>query len=106
MTILLDTKFRELVRDAIPGIIDLLWHSEKDVRNASTDALLKLSEQGNTSSLFPNIVDVLCVVEFQETIKAAIPQIVSLLRPWNSYICEVGVNALVKLSKQGSLSIF
>ena len=50
MMILLDTEFRGLVRDAIPEIIDLLWHSEEDVRRASSDALLKLSDQGNISS--------------------------------------------------------
>jgi hypothetical protein len=50
MTILLDAEFRELVRNAIPEIIDLLWHSESNVRMASSDALLKFSEQGNISS--------------------------------------------------------
>ena len=53
-----------------------------------------------------NVVDVLFVAEFQESIRAAIPQIVSLLRPWKSYICEVGVNTLVKLSEQGNVLIF
>ena len=53
-----------------------------------------------------NVVDVLFVAEFQESIKATIPQIVSLLRPWKSYICEVGANALVNLSEQGNVSIF
>ena len=106
MTILLDAEFRGLVKDAIPEIIDLLWHSEEDVRRASTDALLKLSEQGNISSYYPIVLDVLFVAEFRESIRAAIPQIVSLFRPWKSYIAEVGVNTLVKLSEQGSLSIF
>jgi hypothetical protein len=106
MTILLDTEFRGLVRDAIPKIIDLFWHSEEDVRKASSDALLKLSEQGIISSFCLNVVDMLFVVEFRESIKAAIPQIVSLLRPWKSYICELGADALVKLSEQGSVSIF
>jgi hypothetical protein len=50
MTILLDAEFRALVRNAIPEIIDLLWHSESNVRTASSDALLKFSEQGNISS--------------------------------------------------------
>ena len=50
MTILLDAEFRGLVRDAIPEIVDLLWHSKEDVRSASSDALLKLSEQGNILS--------------------------------------------------------
>ena len=50
MTILLDAEFRELVRDSIPEIIDLLWHDEEDVRSASTEALLKLSEQGDILS--------------------------------------------------------
>ena len=106
MTILLDAEFRGLVRDAIPEIIDLLWHDEEDVRSASSEALLKLSEQGNISSFCPNVVDVLFVAEFRESIRAAIPQIVSLLRPWKSYICEVGVNTLVKLSEQGNVLIF
>ena len=106
MTILLDAEFRGLVKDAIPEIIDLLWHSEEDVRRASTDALLKLSEQGNISSYYPIVLDVLFVAEFRESIRAAIPQIVSLFRPWKSYIGEVDVNTLVKLSEQGSLSIF
>lgn len=47
MTILLDAEFRGLVRDAIPEIVDLLRHSEEDVRRASSDALFKLSEQGS-----------------------------------------------------------
>ena len=53
MATLLDTEFRELVKDAIPEIIDLFWDSEEDVRKASSDALLKLSEQGNISSSSP-----------------------------------------------------
>lgn len=53
-----------------------------------------------------NIVDVLSVAEFRESIRAAIPQIVNLLRPWKSYICELGANALLKLSEQGNVSIF
>ena len=51
MTILLDAEFRELVRNAIPEIVNLLWHSELNVRSTGADALLKLSEQGNISSL-------------------------------------------------------
>ena len=50
MTILLDAEFRELVRHAIPQIIDLLWHEELNVRGAGAEALSKLSEQGNISS--------------------------------------------------------
>ena len=52
MTILLDTEFRGLVRRAIPEIIELLWHSEENVRRASSDALLKLAEQGNILSFW------------------------------------------------------
>ena len=108
MTILLDTEFRELVRHAIPEIIDLLWHREEDVRMASSDALLKLSEHGNLNISYQasDLNVVLFVAEFQESIRVAIPQIITLLRPWNSYICEVGADALVKLSEQGRVSIF
>ena len=50
MTTLLDAEFRELVRDAIPQIIDLLSDSELNVRRAGADALSKLSDEGNISS--------------------------------------------------------
>ena len=103
MTISLDAEFRDLVRSAIPEIVDLLWHSELNVRSAGADALLKLSDQGNISS-FPTwtmLIYLLFIVEFRESIRASIPQIITLLRPWKSYICEVGANALAKLSEQG-----
>jgi hypothetical protein len=104
MIILLDAEFRGMVRDAIPKIIDLFWHSKEDVRRASSDALLKFSEQGIISSFCLIVVDVLFVAEFRESIRAAIPQIISLI--WKSYICELGTDALVKLSEQGNVSIF
>ena len=53
-----------------------------------------------------NIVDVLFVAEFRESIRAAIPQIVTLLRPWKSDFCETGANTLAKLSEQGKVSNF
>ena len=55
MTILLDSKIRELVRDAVQTqsilqIILLLSHIELDIHRAGADALSKLSEQGDISS--------------------------------------------------------
>ena len=43
-------EFRESIRPAIPEIIDLLSHSEENVRRAGVDILSKLSKQGNISS--------------------------------------------------------
>ena len=107
MTTLLDTEFQELVRRAIPEIIELFWHDELNVRSAGADALLKFSDQGYIKfSYLYVVIDALFVAEFRESIRAAIPQIITLLRPWKSYICEVGADALAKLSEQGKVSNF
>jgi hypothetical protein len=53
-----------------------------------------------------NVLDVLYVAEFRESIKAAIPKIITLLRPWKSPIYAVGANELAKLSEQGKVSNF
>lgn len=47
---LLVDMFRESIRHAIPEFIALLSHSELNVCEAGADALVKLSEQGTTSS--------------------------------------------------------
>ena len=100
--------FRELIRPAVPQIIDLLSHRELNVRMAGADALSKLSEQGNISQFSElNNVDVLFVVEFQVSISVAIPQIITFLKfQSHTGICEAGANALVTLSEQGKVSKF
>ena len=79
-----------------------------NVCSTSADALSKLSEQGNKYIKFSdlNIVEVLFLAEFQELIGAAIPKIISLLRPWSSDVYKTGANALVRLSEQGKVSNF
>ena len=52
-----------------------------------------------------NVVDVL-VAEFRESIRSAIPQMITLLNIGDLDICMVVANALVKLSEQGRVSIF
>ena len=42
---------------------------------------------------------ILFLAEFRELISAAIPQIITFLRP--SDICQAAANALAKLSEQG-----
>jgi hypothetical protein len=49
-----------------------------------------------------NIVDVLFIAEFRESIRAAIPKIIALLKPWSDG-CEASVKAVVKLSEQGKV---
>ena len=46
------------------------------------------------------IADVVSVAEFRESIRTAIPQIITLLGSWES----VGANALAILSEQGKMS--
>ena len=48
----------------------------------------------------------LFVAEFQELIRAAIPQIITLLQHLKPDVCEAGANALAKLSEQGKVSNF
>lgn len=55
MTILLDAEFREVVRRAIPQIIDLLSDRELNARRAGVDALSKLSEQGRISNFLTKL---------------------------------------------------
>lgn len=107
MTILLDAEFRELVIHAIPHVVLLLRHKELNFRTAGVDALSKLSEQGNKYIMFSDliIVDILFIA-FRESIRTAIPQIIILLTPWASDVCEAGANALAKLSGQGKLLKF
>ena len=70
----------------------------------AADALSKFSEQGNISSFTDlNDVDVRHLAEFRESIRAAIPQIISLLGTWES---DVDAYLLAKLSEQGKVSIF
>ena len=45
---------------------------------------------------------ILFLAEFRELISAAIPQIITFLRP--SDICQAAANALAKLSEQGKKS--
>ena len=44
------------------------------------------------------------VAEFRESIRSAIPQIISLLSDNTSYACKGGADSLVKLSEQGKVS--
>ena len=44
-------EFRAVIAPAIPGIVDFLKGSERRVRSASTDALSRLSGQGETANL-------------------------------------------------------
>ena len=60
-------------------IIDLLSHRELNGHRVAAEALSKFSEQGNLSSFTDlNDVDILHLAEFWESIRAAIPQIISL----------------------------
>jgi hypothetical protein len=45
-------EFRPLIYTAIPGIVDLLSHSEGKVRHAGANTLSQLSGQGKTAT-FP-----------------------------------------------------
>ena len=72
----------------------------------AADALSKFSEQGNISSFTAlNDVDVLHLAasEFRESIRAAIPQIISLLETWAS---DVDAYLLAKLSEQVKYQLF
>ena len=75
-----------------------------NVRRAGADALSKLSWHGNIYLISDlNIVDVLFVAVFRESIRDAIPTIITLLRSWES---DMGVNSLEVLSEQGKVSNF
>ena len=50
-----------------------------------------------------NIVDVLLVAEFQESIRNAIPQIITFLKSQESW-SDFAANTLAILSEQGKLS--
>ena len=52
-----------------------------------------------------NVIDVL-VAEFRESIKVAIPEMITLLRSGDSNIRKVAVNALLKLSEIGKVLNF
>lgn len=98
-------EFRESITYAIPKIIALLSLSELNVQRSAADALSKLSGKGDVLSCSDlNIVEVLFIAEFHELIRAAIPQIITLLGSWNSDVCEAGRNALMKLSEQCKVS--
>ena len=53
-----------------------------------------------------NVVDVLVLAEFQESIRTAIPQIIGFLRHNEWTVHLAGVAALSRLSKQGKVSNF
>ena len=101
-------EFRESITHAIPKIVAFLSLPELNVRKAGADALSKLSGQGNVLSFSdPDIVDVITIIaEFRESIRDAIPELITLLRPWSWDVCEAAANALVKLSEQGQASNF
>ena len=97
-------EFLESIKPAILAIIDLLSHRELNGHSVAADALSKFSEQGNISSFTDlNDVDVLHLAEFLESIRASIPQIISLLITWES---DVDAYLLAKLLEQGKLSTF
>jgi hypothetical protein len=95
-----------LIKAAIPQIITLLGSFNLDVCMAGTNALVKLSEQCEVKLSDLNIVDVLFIAEYRELIKAAIPQIITLLGSFDSDVCIANTNALVKLSEQCKVSKF
>ena len=69
MTILLDPKFRKLIRLATPQIIGLLGPGESHTHKSAVGALSRLAEQGKISYFLTwgPFIDVL-VAEFQESI--------------------------------------
>ena len=48
----------------------------------------------------------LFVAEFRESIRAAIPQIITLLSHSEPFVCSAGADTLSKLSAQGKVSNF
>jgi hypothetical protein len=77
------------------------------IHEAVINALSKLSEHGKISKKKSDltVVDVL-VAEFRESIKPAIPQMITLLGSWQAtdVIHEAVANALSKLSEHGKIS--
>ena len=77
-----------------------------DVCSAGADALSKLSEQGKVKISDLNVVDVLVLAEYRESIRPAIPEIIDLLSHEELDVCEVAADALSKLSEHGKTSNF
>jgi HEAT repeat protein len=98
-------EFRESIRPSIPQIVDLLKHSDNFVPSAGVEALAKFSEQGNISVQSDVASLTSIAAEFQESIRASIPQIVKFFKHNDNSVRSVGAKALAKLSEQGNISV-
>jgi HEAT repeat protein len=94
-------EFQVSIVSAIPRIIALLSDSDRGVRSAGANALLKLSEQGKNIKYSSLALLMSSVAEFRESIVSTIPQIIAFLSDSNWGVCLAGADALLKLSEQG-----
>lgn len=97
-------EFRPSIGTAIPGIVNLLSHSEEKVREAGVCTLSRLSGQGETDK-FPFLALLITTTaEFQHLISPAIPTIVNLLKDSDLSVRLAGSRALSTLSEQGKIA--
>lgn len=93
-------------RDSIEAIIlQTVTRDSNSGYGPGADTFRILSKQGKISFFFfdPNFINVL-VAELRDLILAVIPQIIALLSHRESYVREVGADALSHLSAQGKIS--
>jgi HEAT repeat protein len=95
-------ELRGSIGTSIPQIVDLLKDSEGRVRVACTNTLSKLSEQGMSHILsgMGSLTNI--AAELWGSIGTSIPQIVDLLKDSEGRVRVACVNALSKLSEQGT----
>ena len=97
----LKAEFRPLIEPAIPGVVNFFKSDEWAVRWADTDALSKLSGQGETANLSSQPFNHEITAEFQSSIGAIIPEVVNLLKHSHKGICQTGADTFLQLSEQG-----
>jgi hypothetical protein len=94
-------EFQESIGSAIPQIIAFLSDSNWGVCLAGANALLKLSEQGKNIKYSSLALLMSSVAGLRESIRSAIPQIITFLSDSSSDVRLGSAKALLELSKQG-----
>ena len=93
--------FGDVIKGAVPKILEFLKGSNSDVRSAGTNAVGKLAVQSKQWCLsLPSKGWCTFLATFHDVIKTAVPQIIKSLTDSDSHVRLAGANAIGKLAEQ------